>query len=201
MVLGDRPRELLQQYGLTRFGWGHDQAALALADGGDQIDHSRLDSPALAFEMDPLGGVLGDQALERASLLPQLRVGVVDLLQHRQTRRGSRSPRGDTQAGQLQTGLHPVFLNQIQGDDRIGRFRVVVGLQGAQETMTRLGELQHAADLHGRFACRSRPDQLGRLASLATALAAGAATAPTSAPPLGRLAALIASFPHEGHAS
>ncbi len=41
VVVGDGVGDGLQQYGLTRLGLRHDQTALSLADGREQIDHAR----------------------------------------------------------------------------------------------------------------------------------------------------------------
>jgi hypothetical protein len=61
---GDRVRDRLQDGGLAGFGRGDDEAALALADGGDQVDDPRGGRRVAGFEAEPLVGIDGGEIVE-----------------------------------------------------------------------------------------------------------------------------------------
>jgi len=61
---GDRVRDRLQDRGLAGLGRGDDEAALALADGGDQVDDPRGRRRVAVFEAEPLVRVDGGEIVE-----------------------------------------------------------------------------------------------------------------------------------------
>jgi hypothetical protein len=75
---GDRVRDRLQYRGLARLRRGDDEAALALADGGDQVDDARRGGGVAVFEAEPLVRVDGREVIEAATRLRLIRRPSVD---------------------------------------------------------------------------------------------------------------------------
>ena len=61
---GDRIRDRLEHGGLARLGRGDDEAALALADGRDQVDDAGGRRRVAVFKAQPLSGVDGSEVVE-----------------------------------------------------------------------------------------------------------------------------------------
>ena len=80
VVLVDRVGELLHQDGLTSLRLGDDQAALALADGRQEVDHPHRDVALFAFEPDPRVRIARLQVVEGDPVLGLFGLFVVDLL-------------------------------------------------------------------------------------------------------------------------
>ena len=80
MILDDRVGELLQQDRLATLGRGHDEGALSLAEGRDDVADAGRDFAVLPFEANALVGVLGRQVIESASQFRLLGVTTVDAL-------------------------------------------------------------------------------------------------------------------------
>ena len=68
MVGRDRVRHVLQQHGLTGLRLRHDQAALALADGGEEIEHAHADVRVLPGEVELL---VREQRARDAVVVPE----------------------------------------------------------------------------------------------------------------------------------
>lgn len=64
VVLGDRGRDLLEQYRLAGPGRGHDEPALALADRGDEVDDARRRGARGGFQTQPPPGVKRGEVTE-----------------------------------------------------------------------------------------------------------------------------------------
>ena len=82
MVGGDGVGDALQQHRLAGARRRYDQAALALADGREQIHHAAGEVVAHGFELDPLVGIERRQVVEEdlvAGFLGRLEVDGVDL--------------------------------------------------------------------------------------------------------------------------
>ena len=164
VVVGDGLGDVLQHQGLARFRRRDDQAALAPADGRDQVDDAGgdvLGAAVAAFEVQPLVRKQGRQVFEQQLVLLVVRLAEVDLvdLQHGEIALAVLG-RADL-AGQAVAG------SQVEAADLAGRDVDVVGarqvgtvggteeaepvlqdLQGAlaKDVFPRLGELAH----HGR---------------------------------------------------
>ena len=80
VVHGNRVRDGLHDHRLARLGRGHDQAALALADGRDQVDDPPGHVGRRRLEAEPLLRVQGGQLVELGASLRLLGVGAVDRL-------------------------------------------------------------------------------------------------------------------------
>ncbi len=80
MILADRVGQLLHQDRLAGLGRRHDQAALALADRGQEVHHPHRQVAGLPLETDPLVGVPRLQVVERDPVLGLFRFLVVDAL-------------------------------------------------------------------------------------------------------------------------
>src|SRR5690606_247632 len=77
----DRVRDVLQHQGLARLGRGDDEAALTLADRGDEVDDPRGQVLLLGLQAEPLLGVQRGQLAELGTVLGLLRRHPVDRVQ------------------------------------------------------------------------------------------------------------------------
>ncbi len=80
VILADRVGELLHQNRLARLGRGDDQAALALADGGEQVHHAHRQVAGGALEADALVGIPRLEVVKGDPVLGLLGFLVVDAL-------------------------------------------------------------------------------------------------------------------------
>src|SRR5580692_10984290 len=81
VVLGDRDRDSLQDHRLARLGRRHDQAALALADGADQVDDPGGHVARIGLQAEPVLRVQRHQLGEVGPGGRALGVQAVDLVQ------------------------------------------------------------------------------------------------------------------------
>src|SRR3990172_7186095 len=80
MVLRDAVGDLLEEDRLPRSGRGHDEAALPLPEGGDQVYDAHGDLVAGGLQVEPLVGKQGGQVVEEDLVLDQLGILEVDRL-------------------------------------------------------------------------------------------------------------------------
>ena len=153
MVLGDRHSQVLEQRRLAGLGRRDDEAALAPADGRDQVDHAqaRLRAGRVARQTERLVRVDRDQVLEvrqRSILFGRETARLLNLYQ------GAAS--ATTVTGQADD-LRSVAQAEVPRDlrrnhDVVTRRKVVLGCL-PQEPAGALIQIHDACDLCGR-ACR-----------------------------------------------
>jgi hypothetical protein len=147
VIRRDRLRDVLHQHGLAGARRGDDEAALALADRGDDVDDSRrivLARRVRLLELEPLGGIERRQVVEMDLVADLLRVLEID--------------RVDLEQGEIALALlrpadrpfHGVARAQAEtadlrgGDVDVVRPRQVVRFRGTQEAEAVLQDLDHA---------------------------------------------------------
>ena len=84
VVVADRVGHVLEDRGLTGLGRADDQAALALADGRDQVEQPGAEHARRGFQVVALFGENRGQALEVRPRLGEFRAAAVDGLHPQQ---------------------------------------------------------------------------------------------------------------------
>ena len=147
MVGGDGGGDILQQHRLAGLRRGDDQAALALANGRDQVDGARgqiLGGAVAAFELQTLGRMERRQVLEQHLVARAVGRIVVDLAHFQQREIALAVLRRADQAGDSVAGAQVEAADLARADvDVVGTGEVgTVG--GAQEAKAVLQDLEHA---------------------------------------------------------
>ena len=143
MVLDDRPRDRLQHHGLTGPGCRHNQPALALADGGDEIHDAGAVLTLIMLQIDPFLRVERGQVIEKNLVPRDFGIFQIDLLDLQEGKVSFALLRGADLAG------HGVACPEVETPD-LGRrnidvvgSRQVIGVGGAKEPETVRERLQH----------------------------------------------------------
>ena len=144
VVGGNRIRQPLQQHRLAGAGWSDDQAALALADRGQQVHHPAAGGLARRLQLDALLRIKRRQIVEEnlvARLLRRLEVDGLDLDQGKILFALVR--RAHIAADRV-AGLQIKLANLRRGDVNIVRAGQIVVVGRAQEAIAVGQDFQHA---------------------------------------------------------
>ena len=150
MVGGDGVGHLLQQDGLTGLGLGHDQAALSLADGGEEVHDAGRDGAAFVpRDVELLVREQGREVVEGDAVAHFLGTASVDEvgLDEREEFLASLGRTDDTHDGVAGLQTHQLDL-RLRHIDVVGRRQVVV-VRRAQESEAFGHDFEHALGTHG----------------------------------------------------
>ncbi len=118
VVRGDRVGDLLQHGRLAGLGRRDDEAALALADGRDEVDDPRKDVVGLAVHLEPQA-LVGEQRGEIGEPNPLLRLFRVDAVHRHHADEGGElllRPGGAHRPGADVTLAQPVLAHVVRRD-------------------------------------------------------------------------------------
>ena len=145
MILGNRVGNVLEQYRLTCFGRGHDQGTLALADGGEHVDHAcRKIAAASACEVELLVGEEGHEVLERHAVADHFGRETVDRLDVAEGEILLARTWRPYAAFHHVAGLETELADLLLGDVDVIWTREVVVVARAEETESFGHHLEHA---------------------------------------------------------
>ncbi len=127
MVRRDAAGDLLEEHGLARLRRGHDQAALPLADGGQQVEHPRGGIGFLRFEGQTLVRIDRDQLREGTALPVSVRVAVIEGIDGDQRRAGPPARSSLCGTGDRDPLEQSPLADEVLGNGNVpGRGKIVV---------------------------------------------------------------------------
>ena len=153
VILGDGVGDGLEQHRLTGFRLGDDQAALALADGGEHVHDAAggILLETMAEEVELLRREEGSEEVERDAVADELRRAAVDVLDLHQREILVAFARRTDFTGDGVAVLQGVLLDLLLGDVDVVRGIQIVVVRGAEEAVAVGHDLQNARSLHGTF--------------------------------------------------
>ncbi len=165
VVVGDGVGDVFEEHRLTGFRLGHDQAALAFSDRGEEVDHTDGDVAvvAVAGEIEFLVGEERGQEIERYAVADEFRGTAVDAVDFHQREIFVAFARRTDLAQDGVARLEGVHLDLALGDVDVVRRVEVVIVGGAEETVAVGHDFQNARGFHDALEFDARLFRLLRL--------------------------------------